>query len=442
MAVEEYNNFENMRNSYSVNSNFDQKQPQIIESLVNNRNLVMEILSGKATIEEKQSLLKRLIEEGEIDHRSLKDNQASSGQLEHVKSMGMDNGSHDSLLCEDEAPNKNLKERMQSHSFHKRPLSQNNVLRSKSSRQNKRRKKTPVGNNRQQHSLISNTDNTNSKVTKDMPETEYIKSKKLIDDSKFGNKKGVINASCRPKSSRGNRSFDSCGNKITGKPENILKHKRGSMSGVSKTSQNFGKKKNSYGGANQFNADKLLAKYRQVRNQGNISNSFSANIDQPCNALVASIREKNSRNIEKFGDKAIMGSAGKEGVKESNSQYLINSESMKGDSINHNMSFDVNQRQRVMKSKKKKEDATKALLNFEDMKRKILKDYVKKNGKDINSSMAQPSHHRNAAGIMAGYFSQIEDPNKRKDLLTDVRTYDNEDDFLLMSKHPGAKGGK
>jgi hypothetical protein len=40
------------------------------------------------------------------------------------------------------------------------------------------------------------------------------------------------------------------------------------MAGVSKTSTNFGKKKNSYGGANQFQADKLMAKYRQARNNG------------------------------------------------------------------------------------------------------------------------------------------------------------------------------
>ena len=123
----------------------------------------------------------------------------------------------------------------------------------------------------------------------------------------------------------------------------------------SKTSNNFGKKKNSYGWAGQFNADQLLAKYRQNNSNGGISNSFSTNnIEQHSNGLVASIKEKNSRNIERFADKAVISSNSILDTKESNSQYLINSEQTKGDSLTQNMSFDVNQRQRMIKSKHKK----------------------------------------------------------------------------------------
>lgn len=97
-----------------------------------------------------------------------------------------------------------------------------------------------------------------------------------------------------------------------------------------------------------------MAKYRQVKNNGSISNSFSI-LDQPTNNLVSSIREKNSRNIEKFGDKGILNN--KMEVKESNSQYLINSEGFQGDKQNNNTSFDVSQRPRVFKGKKIKEES-------------------------------------------------------------------------------------
>lgn len=101
------------------------------------------------------------------DPRVLKENNTSSRNIDHIKSMGNGAGSHDSLLCDEEAPNKNLKDKITSHSFHKRPLSQNNMMRSKSSRQ-KRRKKTPVNTkNRAQNSLISNRNGSNSKVTQD-----------------------------------------------------------------------------------------------------------------------------------------------------------------------------------------------------------------------------------------------------------------------------------
>lgn len=158
-------------------------------------------------------------------------------------------------------------------------------------------------------------------------------------------------------------------------------------------------------------------------------------MDPQANALVASIREKNSRNIEKFGDKGILSSSKME-VKESNSQYLINSDNINQDSINQNMSFDVNQRQRALKSKKsKKDDATKALLNFEDMKRKILQDYVKKNNKELNSNVAKPSHQRNGNNLISGYFSHMEESNKRKDIIYDSKTFNGKDeDFMYLSE--------
>lgn len=438
LAVEEYNNFDNLKNSYSINSNFENKTRSFIDNLLVNKNTVIDILSKQCTNDEKQNLLKKILDEIDptVRHLSeepkgLKDNHASAGNIEqHTKSMGMGDESHDSLLCDDDAPNRHLKDKMTSHSFHKRPLSQNNVLRAKSSR-SKRRKKTPV-HNKEPKSLVSNGQGSNSKLTQDTYDGDYVRSKKLIDDSKFGSGKGVVKASVRPKSSRGNRSFDNAGNIKGLKAESSGKGKVGSMANVSKTSTNFGKKKNSYGGAGQFNADKLLAKYRQVRNTGHISNSFTS-MEQPQNNLVASIREKNSRNIEKFGDKGIVNSIME--VKENNSQYLINSDNTKDNGITHNMSFDVNQKSRVLKPKKKKEEATKALLNFEEMKRKIMQDYVKKNGKEIGSKIAQPSHHRNSAGPAGNHFASAEDHLKRTDITNDGKVfYTKEDDLLFSSE--------
>lgn len=148
--VDDYNNFDEKRNSYSANSNYEMKSMSFIDSILNNRKLVIEILNDKGSNEDKQILLKKMFDEsdtqiktGADEIKSLKENHTTSAMIDHVKSMGMGNESHDSLLCDDEAPNKSLKERMASHSFHKRPLSQNNVVRSKSSRQ-KKRKKTPV----------------------------------------------------------------------------------------------------------------------------------------------------------------------------------------------------------------------------------------------------------------------------------------------------------
>ena len=146
LAVEEYNNFGEPRNSYSIASNYESKCKGIIENIISNRNTVIEILSNKGSFEEKQLLLKKILDDYDPlnkqyneDNKHLKENQGSTSAIEHTKSMGVVDESHDSLLFDDE-PNKNLKEKMDSHhSFHKRPLSQNNMLRSKSSRQKRRK---------------------------------------------------------------------------------------------------------------------------------------------------------------------------------------------------------------------------------------------------------------------------------------------------------------
>lgn len=407
--AEEYNNFDKVRNSHSV-------------------------ISNKKTDDNSRSFKER----------------HNSGNVDHAKSMGLGDGSSDDLLIDDDAPVRNLKEKVTSHSsFHKRPLSHTNgAVRAKSSRQ-KRRKKTPVhSNNKQQNTLISNNANSNSKLTQDVTDTEEGKTKKLIDDSKFGNKKAVVNASNRPKSSRGNRSFDNNSNsKVMGKTDVGFKHKRNSVANNPKPGTSFGKKKNSYGGQaqGQLNADKLLAKYRQTRGsegvQG-VSASFSMNnLEQPNSNLVNSIKEKNSRNIEKFGEKAILNSNSIADLTESNSQYMINSDNIKGDKIPQNMSFETNHKQRLLKPKKKnKEEANKALLNFEDMKRKILKDYVKKNGKELVPGVVNPSHHRNGGGLISNYLTQLDEYDKAKDARINSRTYSNkEKELLYMSEAINAK---
>ena len=373
------------------------------------------------------------------ENKSFKD-KSSFGNAEHAKSMGMGDASADSLLLEDDTPVRNLKEKAAGHSsFHKRPLSHNNGVRSKSSRQ-KRRKKTPVAGNKPQNTLISNTANTNSRVTQDVTDnTDEGRSKKLIDDSKLGKNKSVVNASNRPKSSRGNRSFDNNStSKVMGKTDIGFKQKRNSIAANPSKhhSNNFGKKKNSYGGAgaNHFNANKLLAKYRGGRNPDGASSSFSMHQhDQPKTGLVASIKEKNSRNIEKFTEKGIMGSNSIVELPENSSQYLINSENLKGDKMQQNMSFDVNHKRGLIKQKKKhKDEANKALLNFEDMKRKILKDYVKKNGKDVHSnSISNPSHHRNA-GMISNYLTQLDDYDRAKEASHNSRTYSNKEKELMQ----------
>lgn len=212
------------------------------------------------------------------------------------------------------------------------------------------------------------------------------------------------------------------------------------MATGTKHGSNFGKK-NSYGGHGQFNADKLLAKYR---NRGNnvvngVSSSFSmSNIDNPNSGLVPAVKD-NSRNIEKFGEKGILSSNSIVDFPENNSQYLVNSENIKGDKIPQNMSFDANQKQRFIKHKKKhKDDANKALLNFEDMKRKILKDYVKKNGKEMNTNVSHPSHHRNGGGLISSYLTQLNEFDKNREVRHNARTFNNkEKELLYMSE--GAK---
>lgn len=90
----EYNNFEKARNCHSVSAN---KHPE--------------------------------------DSRISKERKISA-HADHAKSMGIGECSSDSLLLEEDTPVRNLKEKMANQSsLHKRPLSHNNVVRSKSSRQ-------------------------------------------------------------------------------------------------------------------------------------------------------------------------------------------------------------------------------------------------------------------------------------------------------------------
>ena len=213
LAVEEYNNL------YSVSSNFESRSRSIIENLLMNKNSVIEILCRKSSNQDKQVLLKILEDYESLNLRNsaeelkvLNKNNGSCGNIDHTKSMGNGDGSHDSLLCDEEAPNKNLKDKM---------------LRSKSSRQ-KRRRKTPINHkSKAGNSSISNCHGSNSKVTQDTQDGDYSKSRKLIDDSKFGSKKAVVNAGMRPTSSRGNRSFDSCGNNAKKHRTNVQRNSKG-----------------------------------------------------------------------------------------------------------------------------------------------------------------------------------------------------------------------
>jgi hypothetical protein len=105
MAVEEYNNFDNLKNSYSINSNFENKSKTLIENLLINKSMVIDILSKQCTNNEKQILLKKILDEIDptVRHlseepKTLKDNHVVSGNIEHTKLMGTGDESHDSLL--------------------------------------------------------------------------------------------------------------------------------------------------------------------------------------------------------------------------------------------------------------------------------------------------------------------------------------------------------
>lgn len=134
-------------------------------------------------------MLRRLLEEREQtpnqyvdENRVYSDNFVSPSAVDHTKSMGVGDESHDSLLFDEESA-KLLRDR--TDGFHKRPLSQNNILRSKSSRQKRRKKASELG-----PSKLHNKQEFKHKhkVAQEISDSEQLKSVKLIDDSKFGNK--------------------------------------------------------------------------------------------------------------------------------------------------------------------------------------------------------------------------------------------------------------
>lgn len=90
--------------------------------------------------------------------------------------------------------------------------------------------------------------------------------------------------------------------------------------------------------------------------------------------------------------------------------------------------------------KRNKEDANKALLNFEDMKRKILKDYAKKNSKEFGGGLSShSSHNRNGINMIPGYLSQLEDISKKGDLLGDAKSGNLKEDQQYTSESLSAK---
>lgn len=71
-----------------------------------NKNSIIDILSKQTSNEEKQKLLKKVLEDFDSgylknltdDPKILKDANASTSNIEHTKSMGVADESHDSLL--------------------------------------------------------------------------------------------------------------------------------------------------------------------------------------------------------------------------------------------------------------------------------------------------------------------------------------------------------
>lgn len=154
-----------------------------------------------------------------------------------------------------------------------------------------------------------------------------------------------------------------------------------------------------------------------------MNNSLSTNNIEPHSIdLITSIKEKNSRNLERFSGDAITGSILE--TKGSSTQYALTSDQAKSDSHTQSMSFDVKQNQRLFKPQKKDEE--KVLLNFEDMKRKILKDYIKNSNKEVSSLMTQPGHQGKDTKITPNYLTN--DASKKKDFLSDFK-YAKEEEY-------------
>jgi len=64
-VVEEYNNFGEARNSHSIHSNYDSKPKTVVDTILLNKNSIIEILGKNGSNEEKQNMLSKLL--GEID---------------------------------------------------------------------------------------------------------------------------------------------------------------------------------------------------------------------------------------------------------------------------------------------------------------------------------------------------------------------------------------
>lgn len=98
----------------------------------------------------------------------------------------------------------------------------------------------------------------------------------------------------------------------------------------------------------------------------------------------------------------------------------------------------MNYRPRALKSKKKKEEANKALLNFEEMKKKIMKDYAKKPKKESKAKGSKPSHNRHTAGPISGYFNSQKEDLLKYDQHRDSQSKckRDEDGFITNENHP------
>ena len=112
-------------------------------------------------------------------------------------------------------------------------------------------------------------------------------------------------------------------------------------------------KKSSNECADPNRSDQLLAKYKKIHNKGRgmTSSVSSNNIEQVQNNLITSIQNKNSRNWEKIGDKAITENNSKVETKDSNAQNLLSSESIKWNNLAQNMSLDYLEKQRILRQK-------------------------------------------------------------------------------------------
>ena len=167
------------QNNINSSSNHDIKYRGMIENLVSNKNTVIEILSNKWNIEEKRILLKKIIEDYDPSsklHMNLRDNNISSENLEHSKSLGLGSGGHHSLLF-DEENSKNTNDTSANYnSFNKRPSSHSLVPNSKAISKMKQIRKSS-GNNKEHNKQFINNQNISSNVTQEILESDQVISK-------------------------------------------------------------------------------------------------------------------------------------------------------------------------------------------------------------------------------------------------------------------------